>query len=116
VYDSWLRTSARRQDAYRVFADKNRPLARGRVVSDRVNGCRDLTCGGCRDVTFEAARYVAAEQSADRLRAVAEAARAYSLTEPPCHCGEFAPGPCCPPCEADRNLRTALRALDGGEG
>lgn len=46
-----------------------------------------------------------------RLRAVADAARRFVGAEPPCSCGEFAPGPCCEACAADRDLRAALAAM-----
>lgn len=50
------------------------------------------------------------------LREVAEAAQSYCATEPPCHCGELAPGPCCPACRTDRELRAALSRLDSMKG
>lgn len=52
----------------------------------------------------------------DRLRGVVDAAKRLVSVEPPCHCGELAPGPCCPACEADHELRAALRALDDAGG
>lgn len=48
----------------------------------------------------------------DAAEKVVEAAREYAHVEPPCHCGELAPGPCCPACAAEHAIRTALRAYD----
>lgn len=49
-----------------------------------------------------------------KLAAVVEAATRVVHAEPPCPCGEMAPGPCCEACAADRELRAALAALDDG--
>lgn len=36
--------------------------------------------------------------------------------EPPCHCGELAPGPCCHACRVDRELRALLTPCDSTKG
>lgn len=74
----------------------------------------DYTCQRCGIPSYGA--YLAqqskeAKELAD-LRAVVEAARALMLAEPPCHCGEMAPGPCCEACRRERALRDALAKLD----
>jgi len=57
-----------------------------------------------------ALRDALATQSAEveRLRRIEAAATRYCEDEPPCHCGEFAPGPCCTSCRNERELRAAL--------
>lgn len=48
------------------------------------------------------------EESEAKLKEILEALQVWADSEPPCHCGEMAPGPCCQACRAERALRSFL--------
>jgi len=71
--------------------------------------------GNLRDAMIRArAEATLATRRADAAERVVEAARRLCDVEPQCNCGELAPGPCCVACEAERDLRAALRAFEAG--